>query len=104
MPPDGLLVEEVLLWRAANHPGLDLWAARLLKQPANRSWNKSSWRRFGLHLLCVCVCVCVFTVTHPLTVLSAVGEHLLQGPDRQRLLQHKGADAQVWGNILQRHT
>lgn len=39
--------------------------------------------------------------THPFAVLPSVGQHLLQGPDRQGLLQHKVADAQVWRNILE---
>lgn len=38
--------------------------------------------------------------THPFAALPSVGKHLLQGPDRQGLLQHKVADAQVWRNIL----
>lgn len=38
---------------------------------------------------------------HPFAALPSVCQHLLQGADRQRLLQHKVADAQVRRDILQ---
>lgn len=38
---------------------------------------------------------------HPFAVLPGVSQHLLQGPHRQGLLQHKAANTQVWRNILQ---
>lgn len=38
---------------------------------------------------------------HPLVALPGVRQHLLQGANRQRLLQHKVADAQVRRDILQ---
>lgn len=39
--------------------------------------------------------------THPFAALPGVCQHLLQGTNRQRLLQHKVADAQVRRDILQ---
>lgn len=38
---------------------------------------------------------------HPFAALPGVCQHLLQGANRQRLLQHKVADAQVRRDILQ---
>lgn len=45
--------------------------------------------------------VCVEGSAHPFTVLPSVSQHLLQSPDRQGLLQHKVANAQVRRNMLQ---
>lgn len=39
--------------------------------------------------------------THPFSVLPSVGQHLLQGPHWQGLLQHKVTNTQVWRNMLQ---
>lgn len=38
--------------------------------------------------------------THRIGLLLSVGQHLLKGSHRQRLLQHEGADGQVWRHIL----
>lgn len=60
------------------------------------------WTTPTVHLLILSslMCVCMHAHTHPIRLLLGVGQHLLQGSYRQRLLQHKSADWQIWRYIL----
>lgn len=51
--------------------------------------------------VCELCLMCVSPHTHPLSLLLSVGQHLLKGSYRQRLLQHKDADGQIWRHILE---
>ncbi|TNN60673.1 hypothetical protein EYF80_029146 [Liparis tanakae] len=48
--------------------------------------------------------IILYVMVDVLALTKGLSQHLLQGPHRQGLLQHKGANTQVWRNILREET
>jgi hypothetical protein len=72
---------------------LSYFSERKMATPGEQSFIPHSWAHY-------CTTAITESGTCPFRLLHRVGQHLLEGAHREGLVQHKGTDGQVRGDIL----